>query len=154
MAQNTVLLGGSRRNTECFNGPRSTKNVAMSAELQALKDYLNWESGAQNRGDSTVRSAAGRAPPNGPILRGSERADNICALASLQVLLHVTHSNLKIKLFEIRLDQHMSVEAVKEKLRTHSGTGSAYMYCATTLSATSRLLPPPNPTPPISRSGG
>ena len=39
------------------------------------------------------------------------------------VLLHVTHSNLTARLFEIRLDRHMTIERVKEKLRTHTGTG-------------------------------
>jgi len=44
------------------------------------------------------------------------------------VLLHVTHSNLKARMFEIRLDRHMTVERVKEKLRTHTGTGSLFMH--------------------------
>jgi len=44
------------------------------------------------------------------------------------VKLHVTHSNLKARMFEIRLDRHMTVERVKEKLRTHTGTGSAFMH--------------------------
>lgn len=44
------------------------------------------------------------------------------------VLLHVTHSNLKARMFEIRLDRHMTVERIKEKLRTHTGTGSMFMH--------------------------
>jgi len=44
------------------------------------------------------------------------------------VLLHVTHSNLKARMFEIRLDKHMTIERVKEKLRTHTGTGSLFMH--------------------------
>ncbi len=44
------------------------------------------------------------------------------------VLLHVTHSNLKARMFEIRLDRHMTVESVKDKLRTHTGTGSMFMH--------------------------
>jgi len=44
------------------------------------------------------------------------------------VLLHVTHSNLTARLFEIRLDRHMTIERVKEKLRTHTGTGSMFMH--------------------------
>jgi tubulin-folding cofactor B len=44
------------------------------------------------------------------------------------VLLHVTHSNLKMRMFEIRLDRHMTIERVKEKLRTHSGTGAMFMH--------------------------
>jgi len=44
------------------------------------------------------------------------------------VLLHVTHSNLKARMFEIRLDRHMTVERVKEKLRSHTGTGSLFMH--------------------------
>ena len=66
--------------------------------------------------------------------RASVESDNIHHLGRLQVLLHVTHSNLKAKIFEIRLDKHMTVERVKEKLRTHTGTGSAHMYCPATLS--------------------
>lgn len=45
-----------------------------------------------------------------------------------QVLLHVTHSNLKARMFEIRLDRHMTVERIKEKLRSHTGTGSMFMH--------------------------
>jgi len=44
------------------------------------------------------------------------------------VLLHVTHSNLKARFMELRLDRHMTVERVKEKLRTHCGTGSQFMH--------------------------
>lgn len=47
---------------------------------------------------------------------------------STTVLMHVTHSNLKARMFELRLDRHMTVERVKEKLRNHCGTGSAYMH--------------------------
>merc|ERR1711939_1160981 len=68
-----------------------------TSDLQALRNYVTYESGGQNRGDSTV-------------------------------LLHVTHSNLKAKMFEIRLDRHMTVERVKEKLRSHCGTGSLFMH--------------------------
>lgn len=44
------------------------------------------------------------------------------------VLLHITHSNLKARMFEIRLDKHMTIERIKEKCRAHVGTGSAFMY--------------------------
>ena len=44
------------------------------------------------------------------------------------VLLHVTHSNLAMRMFEIRLDRHMTIERVKEKLRSHCGTGSMFMH--------------------------
>ncbi len=71
--------------------------MPRSAELEAMRDYVMWQSGAQNQAESTV-------------------------------LLNVTHSNLKAKMFEIRLDRHMTVERVKEKLRTHTGTGSAFMH--------------------------
>ena len=50
------------------------------------------------------------------------------ARASSTVLLHVTHSNLQARMFELRLDRHMTVERVKEKLRAHVGTGSAFMH--------------------------
>ena len=46
------------------------------------------------------------------------------------VLLHVTHSNLKARMFEIRLDRHMTVERVKEKLRSHTGTGALFAHLA------------------------
>ena len=39
------------------------------------------------------------------------------------VLMHVTHSNLKnTSFFELRLDRHMTVLSIKEKLKTHTGT--------------------------------
>jgi len=44
------------------------------------------------------------------------------------VLIHVTHSNLKMKMFELRLDRHMTVSTLKDKFRTHTGTGSAFMH--------------------------
>jgi len=44
------------------------------------------------------------------------------------VLLHVTHSNLKARMFELRMDRHMTVGSVKEKLRAHAGTGSDFMH--------------------------
>ena len=69
----------------------------MSADLEALRDYVSYESGGQARSASTV-------------------------------LLHCTHSNLKARMFEIRLDRHMTIERVKEKLRGHVGTGSSYMH--------------------------
>jgi len=69
----------------------------MSVDMQLLKEYVTWDSGAMNRAESTV-------------------------------LLHITHSNLKARMFEIRLDRHMTVESVKEKLRTNVGTGSAFMH--------------------------
>lgn len=50
------------------------------------------------------------------------------ARAESTVLLHVTHSNLQARMFEIRLDRHMSVGTVKEKLRTHTGTGSVFAH--------------------------
>ena len=59
---------------------------------------------------------------------GREVLDRRPRLHTTQVLLHVTHSNLKARMFEIRLDRHMTVERVKEKLRTHTGTGSLFMH--------------------------
>jgi tubulin-folding cofactor B len=40
----------------------------------------------------------------------------------------VTHSNLKARMFELRLDRHMTVQRLKEKLRSHAGTGSDFMH--------------------------
>merc|ERR550514_2169293 len=44
------------------------------------------------------------------------------------VLLHVTHSNLQARMFELRLDKHMTIDSLKDKLRTHTGTGSLFMH--------------------------
>lgn len=63
----------------------------------ALRQWTTMDSGAQNRGESTV-------------------------------LLHVSHSNLARHFHELRLDLHMTVGALKEKLRSHTGTGSAHAY--------------------------
>jgi len=63
----------------------------------ALRQWTTMDTGAQNRGDSTV-------------------------------LLHVTHSNLARHFHELRLDMHMTVDALKDKLRAHVGTGSAHMW--------------------------
>ncbi|KAJ9516910.1 hypothetical protein QJQ45_027299 [Haematococcus lacustris] len=43
------------------------------------------------------------------------------------VLLHVTHSNLKAKFFELRLDMHMTIESLKVKLSFHVGTNPSAM---------------------------
>jgi len=69
----------------------------MSADLNALRNYVTADTGGQARGETTV-------------------------------LLHVTHSNLNARLFEIRLDRHMTIETIKEKLRSHTGTGSLFMH--------------------------
>uniref|UniRef100_A0A7S3R9P1 CAP-Gly domain-containing protein n=1 Tax=Dunaliella tertiolecta TaxID=3047 RepID=A0A7S3R9P1_DUNTE len=46
--------------------------------------------------------------------------------ASSTVLLHVSHSNLKItKFFELRLDMHMTIEQLKVKLSFHVGTNAS-----------------------------
>lgn len=47
--------------------------------------------------------------------------------AESTVRLLVTHSNLKSRFMEIRLDKHMSIGAVKEKLQTHCGTSASSM---------------------------
>eukprot|EP00271_Cylindrocystis_brebissonii_P002278 TRINITY_DN12778_c0_g1_i1.p1 TRINITY_DN12778_c0_g1~~TRINITY_DN12778_c0_g1_i1.p1 ORF type:complete len:275 (+),score=40.98 TRINITY_DN12778_c0_g1_i1:213-1037(+) len=39
------------------------------------------------------------------------------------VVLHISHSNLHQRFMEIRFDLHMTVERVKERIRTHTGTG-------------------------------
>merc|ERR550514_2520565 len=44
------------------------------------------------------------------------------------VLLHVTHSNLQARMFELRLDKHMTIDSLKDKLRSHTGTGSMFMF--------------------------
>jgi tubulin-specific chaperone B len=56
--------------------------MALNADLQALRDYVTAETGAQNQAESTVR-------------------------------LLVTHSNLKAKFMEIRLDLHVSISISK-----------------------------------------
>eukprot|EP00735_Rhodelphis_limneticus_P008307 TRINITY_DN2120_c0_g1::TRINITY_DN2120_c0_g1_i1::g.12914::m.12914 TRINITY_DN2120_c0_g1::TRINITY_DN2120_c0_g1_i1::g.12914 ORF type:complete len:303 (+),score=39.36,sp/Q67Z52/TBCB_ARATH/45.53/3e-74,Ubiquitin_2/PF14560.1/3.1e-30,CAP_GLY/PF01302.20/6.9e-23,ubiquitin/PF00240.18/0.0058 TRINITY_DN2120_c0_g1_i1:87-911(+) len=47
--------------------------------------------------------------------------------AESTVRLHVTHSNLKASFLEIRLDKHLTIESVKEKLKTHTGTSVTAM---------------------------
>jgi len=48
------------------------------------------------------------------------QADNIVAL-------NISHSNLKAKFMEIRLDKHMTIQEVLEKLRRHTGTSAENM---------------------------
>lgn len=43
------------------------------------------------------------------------------------VLLELTHSNLKAKFMQVRLDKHMSILTVKQKLMTHCGTNPSAM---------------------------
>ncbi|GFR50102.1 hypothetical protein Agub_g12247, partial [Astrephomene gubernaculifera] len=47
--------------------------------------------------------------------------------AESTVLLHITHSNLKAKFMEIRLDMHSTIESIKVKLSFHCGTSPAAM---------------------------
>jgi len=50
------------------------------------------------------------------------------ARADSTVLMHVTHSNLKnTSFFELRLDRHMTILSVKEKLKSHTGTAVGSM---------------------------
>lgn len=68
----------------------------MSGEMQALRDYVMYDSGVQNQAESTV-------------------------------LLEVTHSNLNARFMQIRLDLHMTIGAVKDKLVHHTGTNPSAM---------------------------
>merc|ERR1711988_1951109 len=43
--------------------------------------------------------------------------------AESTVRIHVSHQNLKAKFMELRLDKHMTIQELMEKLRRHSGTG-------------------------------
>ncbi|KAG2489262.1 hypothetical protein HYH03_012282 [Edaphochlamys debaryana] len=47
--------------------------------------------------------------------------------ADSTVLLSITHSNLKARFMEIRLDMHSTIEAVKVKLSFHTGTNPSAM---------------------------
>ncbi|KAK9861662.1 hypothetical protein WJX84_008869, partial [Apatococcus fuscideae] len=47
--------------------------------------------------------------------------------AESTVVLHVTHSNLKLQMMELRFDLHTSVKGLKEKLSTHCGTSPPAM---------------------------
>merc|ERR1711959_647410 len=48
--------------------------------------------------------------------------------ADSTVLMHCTHSNLKnTSFFELRLDRHMTILSVKEKLKSHTGTAVGAM---------------------------
>ncbi|CAL8462895.1 g2429 [Coccomyxa elongata] len=71
--------------------------MLTGADIQALKDYVS-------------------APGN----FGQNQAEST-------VRLHVTHSNLKAEFMELRMDLHMTVEAVKIKLSTHCGTTTSDM---------------------------
>merc|ERR1719152_443390 len=42
------------------------------------------------------------------------------------VCMHVTHSNLKRRMIELRFDKHMTIAAVKSKLHTHCGTNPVH----------------------------
>lgn len=66
------------------------------ADIDALKQYVNFNNGFQNKAESTV-------------------------------LLNVTHSNLKARFMEIRLDRHMTVDQVKIRLESHTGTSVTSM---------------------------
>ncbi|KXZ44461.1 hypothetical protein GPECTOR_67g301 [Gonium pectorale] len=61
-----------------------------------------------------------RAYVVGPDSGFANRADST-------VLLHITHSNLKAKFMEIRLDLHATIESVKVKLSFHCGTSPSAM---------------------------
>ena len=98
-----------------------------------------WKSHAEGR-DEEGRDAEGRLPSEMPgrtrsLDQGGEGIRDYVLWESggqakgvSTVLLHVTHSNLKARFMELRLDRHMSIERVKEKLRTHCGTGSSFMH--------------------------
>eukprot|EP00297_Palpitomonas_bilix_P011230 CAMPEP_0113899418 /NCGR_PEP_ID=MMETSP0780_2-20120614/20014_1 /TAXON_ID=652834 /ORGANISM="Palpitomonas bilix" /LENGTH=272 /DNA_ID=CAMNT_0000891571 /DNA_START=184 /DNA_END=1002 /DNA_ORIENTATION=- /assembly_acc=CAM_ASM_000599 len=47
--------------------------------------------------------------------------------AESTVFFHITHSNLQAKFMEIRLDLHMTIASVKEKIRNHTGTAVQHM---------------------------
>lgn len=69
-----------------------------------MKDWVQWDSGLQNQGTSTVRrrhlaARPTRSPPH-----------SVPRKPPPQVLLHVTHSNLTARFMELRLDKHMTVE--------------------------------------------
>ena len=70
-----VLIRQSRRLSQraLFSANMPTM---PSAEMQALRDYVTYDSGSLNQAESTV-------------------------------LLEVTHSNLKAKFMQIRLDKHV-----------------------------------------------
>lgn len=71
--------------------------MMSGADIAALKNYVQGPDGGMQNRDSSM------------------------------LLLQVSHSNLSARFMEIRLDQHMSIEAVKIKLITHCGTSAASM---------------------------
>lgn len=75
-----------------------TRTLDPSGE--GLRSYVTWSSGLQNQGESTVRHTHTRMFAY-RLSRPSLPA---------QVLLHVTHSNLKAHFMELRLDRHMTIE--------------------------------------------
>eukprot|EP00906_Rhabdomonas_costata_P027198 RCo038657 len=58
-------------------------------------------------------------------------SSGIQARSATTVVLHVTHSNLRRDFPEIRMDRHMTIAAVKEKL--HSATGTSREAMSLTL---------------------
>eukprot|EP00736_Rhodelphis_marinus_P010270 Rmarinus@m.6239 len=55
-------------------------------------------------------------------LRSYVTQDSSQNQAESTVRLHVTHSNLKAEFMDLRLDRHMKISTVKDKLKTHTGT--------------------------------
>merc|ERR1719181_874900 len=53
-------------------------------------------------------------------------ATQYAGLADGAVVVDVTHSNLKAKFGELRLDKHMTIETVMDKLYRHCGTPTAH----------------------------
>jgi tubulin-folding cofactor B len=65
----------------------------MAADMQALREYITAKDGYEYEN-----------------------------LAENMVSLHITHNNLKMKMVDIRLDKHLTVEEVKYKVYRHCGT--------------------------------
>jgi len=74
------------------------QNFLSQVDVQALKSYV------------TADGKAGGA-----------------AQGDTTVLLGVSHSNLKAEFMEIRFDRHMTIERVKERLMSHTGTSPSAM---------------------------
>jgi|ERR1711907_39243 len=74
----------------------------------------------------TVQIAGAQIEANAA-MRAYVMGDSGLNQADSTVCINVSHSNLKTKFIELRLDKHMTILEVMEKLRRHTGSGVEHM---------------------------
>merc|ERR1711907_458501 len=74
----------------------------------------------------TVQIAGAQIEANAA-MRACVMGDSGLNQADSTVCINVSHSNLKTKFIELRLDKHMTILEVMEKLRRHTGSGVGHM---------------------------